>query len=35
MSVNGREIFKAAAWFVLGAMTMLLGFVFMVMQYGR
>lgn len=35
MSSRGREIFKAAAWFVLGALTMLLGFVLMVMHYGR
>lgn len=35
MSSRGREIFKASAWFVLGALTMLLAFVFMVMLYGR
>ena len=35
MTIRGREIFKASAWFVLGALTMLLGFVLMVMHYGR
>ncbi len=35
MSINGREIFRAAAWFVLGALSMLLGFVLMATYYGR
>lgn len=35
MSSGAREIAKAAAWFVLGALTMLLAFVLMVMEYGR
>ena len=35
MISRGREIFKAFAWFVLGALTMLLAFVLMVIWYGR
>jgi hypothetical protein len=35
MSSRSREVAKAAAWFVLGALTMLLGFVLMIMHYGR
>ena len=35
MSINGREIFRAAAWFVLGALSMLLSFVLMATYYGR
>jgi hypothetical protein len=32
---RAREIAKASGWFVLGALTMLLAFVLMVMWYGR
>ena len=35
MNERLRGIFKAGAWFVLGALTMLLAFVLMVMRYGR
>jgi hypothetical protein len=35
MTNRGREIAKASAWFVLGGLTMLLAFVFMVIWYGR
>ena len=35
MNSRVREVAKCAAWFVLGALTMLLAFVLMVMEYGR
>ena len=35
MTIRGREIAKAGARFVLGALTMLLCFVLMVIYYGR
>ena len=35
MNSRGREIGKAVGYFVLGALTMLLMFVFMVMWHGR
>ena len=35
MTSRGRSIALALASFVLGALTMLLMFVFMVMEYGR
>jgi hypothetical protein len=35
MTIRARDIIKAGAWFVLGALTMLLCFVLMVIHYGR